>query len=1083
MAALAAAWVFVLVWSAHAGEPLYVAGVSYFDPAAKGAALVWAQGTVNYYTDQGDLSPLLPGIAADSLVADAFSRWTGIPTVAVIATQAGQLAEDVNGSNVTLTGGVLSLPTDIQPAAVSTPVAIVYDFDGQVTEALLGTGSSADCLNNAVFGGLDNFDPNGNLAHALVILNGQCVQNSSQLIDFQYRLVRVLGHVLGLGASQANLNVWTGTPTPTDADRAGFPVMHSLDLVSCVPITKCLPNPDLPKMDDRAALGRLYPVTAAYQLNFPSKSVFTDATARIHGTVSFPGATAVGQGMQGVNVVARWIDPLTLQPSRTFVASTVSGARFRGNSGNPITGFTDPSGQPYDRWGSDDPALQGSFDLAGLEIPNGDTFALYELTLEQVDSLYSEAVGPYAPWQVDPSGASPAVVVSVQQGADTQQDVVMVGAALPSGSPLSAPDFANPIQVPGGGEWLSWLDGPGGANYFSFKAQANRTLSVEVATVDDQGNPTQDKAQPVIGIWALADSPGTPPPSATANAFNTSIFGLSRLDAQVLTATDFRVGVADWRGDARPDYAHRVRLLYADSVSPTRASAAGGDALQVLGLGFQSGMTATLGGMDASVVDFGANQMLLQSSAVPDGLQTVVVRDPATGGFSTMTDAVIVGAGPSDTIQLLPVANPAIPVGGETLNPLPFLVAGADGTPVAGATVALSTTNGLTLAPCGGSSSCSVFSDQSGKVVVNVGFTQVGAGLVTAQLAPASYASPSTAVATLTGISSSLDIALLGQLVEVEQGTSVDVPLVARVLGSSGGQPNVGVNFRVAVGQGQLAAALVVTDANGNAANTLHLAPVAADVQVTACVAPTNAPCKTFTVSTVPASLLQIEAVSGTQQVVTEGQSVAPVVMRVTDSSMPPFPVFGANVTFVNVLSRSGTSGTTSVVADDISGSPNFDPALLGSTTTVVTSDSDGFATIAPWAVPVTAGEQVNGLATVDSGVQASFFLAVLAAALPTRSAHSGVVAGRSAFSSLLSHASQRDAVALPEFLMFGGWFPAGVVGDVAEDPKPTLRNERDVGPAAKEIRVVEPALPNAKSGEDGKSACERCSGMVCAEK
>jgi hypothetical protein len=225
-----------------------------------------------------------------------------------------------------------------------------------------------------------------------VILNGICAQDSSQVIDFEYRLVRVLGHVLGLGSSQANLNVWTGTPAPGAADWAGFPVMHALDLASCLPITNCLPAPDQPKMDDRAALGRLYPVTAANQVNFTGKSIFADTTVRIHGTVSFPASSVPGQGMQGVNVVARWIDPATLQPSRTYVASAVSGFLYRGNNGNPITGFTDASGQPLDRWGSDDPALQGFFDLAGLEIPNGDLAASYQLTLERVDPLLSEAV-------------------------------------------------------------------------------------------------------------------------------------------------------------------------------------------------------------------------------------------------------------------------------------------------------------------------------------------------------------------------------------------------------------------------------------------------------------------------------------------------------------------------------------------------------------------------------------------------------------------------------------------------------------------------------------------------------------------
>jgi len=41
---------------AIAGGPAYVAGASYFDPATKGMPVTWPQGTVNYYTDQGDLS-------------------------------------------------------------------------------------------------------------------------------------------------------------------------------------------------------------------------------------------------------------------------------------------------------------------------------------------------------------------------------------------------------------------------------------------------------------------------------------------------------------------------------------------------------------------------------------------------------------------------------------------------------------------------------------------------------------------------------------------------------------------------------------------------------------------------------------------------------------------------------------------------------------------------------------------------------------------------------------------------------------------------------------------------------------------
>jgi hypothetical protein len=94
--------------SARAGGPKYVAGVSYFNPGLAGTPLTWSQGAITYYTDQGDLSSLLPGPAADAFVAAAFSQWTSIPIAMVTATHGGQLAEDVNGANVFVNPGARS---------------------------------------------------------------------------------------------------------------------------------------------------------------------------------------------------------------------------------------------------------------------------------------------------------------------------------------------------------------------------------------------------------------------------------------------------------------------------------------------------------------------------------------------------------------------------------------------------------------------------------------------------------------------------------------------------------------------------------------------------------------------------------------------------------------------------------------------------------------------------------------------------------------------------------------------------------------------------------------------------------------
>src|SRR5205814_6092848 len=127
---------------AYAGGPAYVAGASYFDSSTMGSPLSWAQGPLDYYTDQGNLSAILPGASADTFVANALGMWTSIPTAAVSAVQAGHLAENVSGLNLAAVNGIITTPADITPSATSTPIGIVYDEDGSVTDALLGAGAS-----------------------------------------------------------------------------------------------------------------------------------------------------------------------------------------------------------------------------------------------------------------------------------------------------------------------------------------------------------------------------------------------------------------------------------------------------------------------------------------------------------------------------------------------------------------------------------------------------------------------------------------------------------------------------------------------------------------------------------------------------------------------------------------------------------------------------------------------------------------------------------------------------------------------------------------------------------------------------
>jgi hypothetical protein len=102
MASTARVFLLRLAWAAgiilisamivRAGGPKCIAGSNYFDPTTTGQPLTWPLGQIVYYTDQGDLSPVLPNASANSFVAGAFSVWTSVPTAALGATNGGSRA-------------------------------------------------------------------------------------------------------------------------------------------------------------------------------------------------------------------------------------------------------------------------------------------------------------------------------------------------------------------------------------------------------------------------------------------------------------------------------------------------------------------------------------------------------------------------------------------------------------------------------------------------------------------------------------------------------------------------------------------------------------------------------------------------------------------------------------------------------------------------------------------------------------------------------------------------------------------------------------------------------------------------------
>jgi hypothetical protein len=975
---LRVAFVICSAVAAHGGGPAFVAGSGYA-PGVKGQALVWANASVQYFTDQGDLSPILPSATADAFIASAFSAWTTNSTT-LTSSQGGHLSEDVTGSNIVVVSGAITAPADLTSSATGTSLGIVYDYDGSVTEALLGQGAGSvdDCFSNAVYGGPDNFSMAGNIVHALVVINGVCAATSAQLPDVQYRLVRLLGRIIGLGWSQANLNVQTQAPPPTDADFAGFPVMQFTDLISCVPISACYPNAAVPKMDDVDALARLYPG-------------FQQPAGRIYGSVYFTDASGnAAQPMEGVNVVARLIDGFG-RVSRQYVATSVSGFAFCGNAGNIVDGYVDGNGLRYDRWGSCDPSLEGFYDLGQLMIPPGQSIAEYQLSVEALDPNWSLGVEPYAPNQVTLSGSFAPVVVTVSNGSNAERDILMLQTEIAQTHPGSGSTYTNPAALPKGGAWGSWISGYGSTDWFEFTAQTNRTASVSVTALDEAGEPTELKLAPVIGIWQLSDQSGNPAPASTPSAFNTPTWGLTRLDAQFGVTDTYRVGVADFRGDGRPDYFYQASLLYSDTVTPARLSLAGG-VTTLIGIGFNPRLQVSVGGNNASTLSASASQIEVAiPSAAQDETATIQVTDPDSGAFSQMIGALGYGAQATDRLLLLQGGEPSTPVGSAAANAIRVRAVAADGiTPVSGATVAWSSTatNGLQFSVCGGASSCSVLSDEAGESSSLVTPTATGQSTITIALAPASYSPPQSQQTTVLATSSALDLVALTPTRWVAQGATIAVPLTIQTLDLGAPMANVTVNFTVTKGTASLSAVSATTSASGMATITANLKDQNADVQVSACVAPNKSPCQTFTLLSTAPSLWTLETVSGSSQVVPTGHSFQALVMRVTDGSLAANPVMGVNVIFQTTLARVSPGGGGLPDNDSVATAGGL-PVILGSSQAQVVTNQDGLASIVP--TPGNAGPCDVFVAVTAGATTTQFHMESLAAIIPEQPKNIGV--------------------------------------------------------------------------------------------
>jgi hypothetical protein len=701
----------------------------------------WKQANLTYYTDPGDLSGSVNHAAADALVAAAAGVWN-VPVASISVSQGGELAEHVNGGNVYLSSDGMVWPADVESTnAAAIPIAVVYDSDGSVTDTLLGSGASepAACEENAVTETVDAFDPAGYILHAILIVNGRCTgPASAQQLQMQYKLERAFGRVLGLAWSQTNDNVFTGTPQPTYDQANHWPIMHPLEIL-CGPYSyQCLPNPFTLRQDDLAGLVSVYPIAAGVTPAAGKQVSLANATAA-QGVVSFPDT----EGMSGVNVVTVREPSFTLDPEGWYEVSAVTGSRFHTAGSSP---FVSADTSALGSMGSTVPGQRGVFEVSYFALLGSTTYQNEIVSTEPVNPLYigAASVGVYGAGAVAPAGSPPAAAVYLQAPPGTLVEENFAIADAPSACGNGADGTqAEPMEAPASGWWNGLLCGYGHAAYAAVNVKAGRSLTVEVTALDANGLATTSKAMPAIGLFAPTDAAGALPSlGVAATAFNSMCVGMTTLNAAPFAAGGtggvVRVGVADERGDGRPDFAIQTRVFYADSVAPALVPVAGGGRLTISGMGFRLGNEVLVNGVAAAVVSWTSTTIVATvpslgtAGAVAGTAVDVEVLDLGTGATSTMTGALTYdgNAQVPNTMLLVSAPTAPVPVGSVAAVPLAVRVLASDGvTPVVGDTVSFSATSGAVQFGACGAAACSVTTDALGMATTTV--EPVATGTVT----------------------------------------------------------------------------------------------------------------------------------------------------------------------------------------------------------------------------------------------------------------------------------------------------------------------------------------------------------------
>jgi hypothetical protein len=511
---------------------------------------------------------------------------------------------------------------------------------------------------------------------------------------------------------------------------------------------------------------------------------------------------------------------------------------------------------------------------------------------------------------------------------------------------------ATPRSLAASGMWSGRLSQVGQTDWFSFPVRGGRSFTVVTVALNESGAPTNAKAMPALGVWDAFDAVGT-----AAVGYGAGLNGLATGESwlQVSASADdvVRLGIADERGDGRPDYAYQGWVLYADTVSPQRLTAAGGP-IVIHGMGFRPTDTVQVNGLQATVTSISPNEITAIAPAAGSGITgsvNVEVDDlPIYDAATVIAGGVSYDAGASDALTLVTAPMGTVPIG--VPEPFSVIALGPDLTPAGGVSVIYTVTSGTATLGCG-QNTCTVTATGDGRATMNV--TAVGAtwSIVTAALLNGSSLQAQFVGGTPSTLTS------LSPMLSLAAGATVTWTTQALALKSGVASSGQTVAWQTSGSGITFQSGSVTTNSSGVAAKALTVGPLTEGqtATATACLNGTSQ-CITYTAFGARPEYATLEAVSGSVQSLAVSGTASQMILRVLD--MDGNPMAGGAVTLYQAIYAwtppCGLHG------------PCVMGTLLATQAATATSALDGTVTFSPASLPGVATDLLALAVTGNSG-------------------------------------------------------------------------------------------------------------------